>query len=932
MLLRVFLLSFLLLAFSTTAQSRDTASDIFSGFANGYLNQSKLEDAIGPNGLNQIIENTKNWKTEDAHFLINSLTDAGLTPHNILKAIWVTVTFVFPTENYEETEDVSGVFFEFASSHLTDIELEIALGDGWLDDVIEHTQKWREEDAQHLTNSLKKAGIEPENTLKAIRVIVSLLQKPAGPIVSETIVETQQTTQENPIREENTAAKVFIDFAREHRGENFEREMGSQWKEKITENTSFWTAQDAIDFLDYLVDLIGVDLALTRIRSTSYFSYMHYKDFKDRVDFYKQENYLGEEGIRKKLSQSFSGLHTGDLADIRNTIQQVQNIIGEEGIKKIFNKPKVNLGAFAIANTEIVHIVNWLEDIESGYGIPMAQISEAIIRDPEAFTKGRLANLARIAAKIRPRLNKYGLPGKTTLTEAEIEAKINEIILRSPQALTTGKVKNLEDIVDEIKKRLNEYGLSKEATSTEVEFITEIETKVNEAILKDPGAFTKGKVENLTEIIKEIRDRLKRYGLLEENISDTAVEQKINEAILNSPGAFTKGKVQNLRAIANEIINQFTGHEVSEELNIAIGKQINEAILSNPGNFTRGKVENFRAIVDEIKDRLEKYGLPKGISMSEVQINKAFIRHLKALTSGSVANLKSIMKEVKGRVKKHGLPEGIKFTETELEKKFNIAIIRNPRAFTNGTVVNLKEIIKEIKNRVKKYGLPEGVELTETELEKKFNIVIIRNPRAFTNGTAGNLRLIAEEIKSQVKEYELPGERISEEMIEKEINKAILSNIEAFTRGKIENLKAIMQEIKDRVKKYGLPEGTVLSGTIAHEMLTKNTAAFTRGSVMNLKAIAKEIKDHLKTLGFTEAEIEMKINEAIINNTEYFTKLTIKNLTALEKHFGINGLIENLRNASVKQLEEIVVDASEATVIQNQENIETKNCPPYLLP
>ena len=712
--------------------------------------------------------------------------------------------------------------------------------------------------------------------------------------------------------------------------------MGSQWVEKITKFTQSWTENDAIEFLDYLVDLIGVDLTLARIRAASYFNYMHYNDFREKVDFYRQEEYLGEDGIRKKLSQSFSGFHRGHLADIKNTIQKVQNIIGKEGIKRIFSKPKVNLAAFAVANTEIVHIVNWLEGMEGRRGIPRTEINEGIIRDPEAFTRGHLINLTSIATEIRSRLNKYGLSDGITLTEVEIEAKINEMIIRSPQALTMGRVERLRVIVGEIKNRLNKYGLQGEMTLAEVEIETEIEVKINEVIIKDPGAFTKGKVENLNDILEEVRERLKKYGLSKGKILDTAIEKKINEVILSNLGAFTKGKVENLRAIAEEIKLQLTGHEPSEELNVTINKQINEAILGNPGDFTRGKVENLRAIVDEIKDRVEKHGLPEGITLSETQINEAIIRNLKAFTSGNVANLRAIVKEIKDRVKEHGLPEGIILSEAQLEAKLNIAIIKYSQAFTVGTVGNLRVIVREVKDRVRKYGLPEGITLlTEAEIEKKFNEAIIRNPRTFTSGKIENLRAIAEEIKSQVKEHGLPGGKISEEMMDKKVNEAIIRNPDPFTKGKVENLKAIVKEIKDRVRKYGLPKGMVLSEIEINEMITKNTVAFTKGSVDYLRTIVKEIKIRLKISGFTETEIEMKINEAIIRNTEEFTKLTSKGLKAVEKRFGIDGLIEALKNLSTEQLAEIVdtsvTDVSENIATQDQEDTDDSDiCPSSL--
>ena len=178
MLLRAVLLSVLLLSFLTVAQSKERASDALSDFASSHLDESAIEDIIGSDGLDHIIEHTQDWKIEDARSLIDSLTRAGLPPNNILKAIWITVNFVFSTENHQEIEAASNIFFDFATSRLIASDLEKIIGDGWLEDVIKDTQEWRVEDANHLINSLTEANIASGDILKVTRVVVSFLQKP----------------------------------------------------------------------------------------------------------------------------------------------------------------------------------------------------------------------------------------------------------------------------------------------------------------------------------------------------------------------------------------------------------------------------------------------------------------------------------------------------------------------------------------------------------------------------------------------------------------------------------------------------------------------------------------------------------------------------------------------------------------------------------
>ena len=910
MLLRVFLLFFLLLPVLVIAKDQEKAPDVLFDFATRHLDGSKIEEIIGSDGLDYIIERTQNWKAEDAHYLISSLTKKGLAPHHILKAIWTTVTFAFSTENHQGAETASDIFFDFATDQLTTSDLEKVIGDGWLDDVIEHTKGWKVKDARHLINSLTKAEIAPDDTLKVIRITTHFLQKSTTPNALETAVETganreapeEALKQEVHITEEKSVAEVFIEFAKKHRGENFEKVMGSKWVQRITKYTPYWTAQEVTKFLDYLVGLVGLDLTLARIKTASYLKRMHYSSFKEKVDFYSQEKYLGKEGVRRKLSQSFNGFHTGYLEDIKNTIQKIEGIIGEEGIRRIFNKPRVNLGAFAVVNTEITAIVSWLEDVKNGCGIPRSEINEAIIRNPMAFTGGKVKNLKTVVEEIKSRVKKYGLPEEITLSEIEIQAKLNEVIMRDLHAFTDGKVGNLKAIVKEIKFRLQSYGLPEGVILSEAE----IERKLNETIIRNPQAFTRGKVENLKAIVEEIKFRLQSYGLPEGvTLSEAGIEAKLNEAIIKDPQAFTSGNVENLKAIVEEIIS-----------------------------------------------RLKNYGLPEEEALSEVEIkaklSEAMIRDPQVFTISKVENLKAVVEEIKSRVKKYGLPEGVKLLEMEIEAKINRAIIRNLQAFTNGNIENLRVIVKEIKFRLKSYGLPEGVTLSEKEVEAKLNEAIIEKSHGFTRGNVENLKFILEEIKSRLKSYGLPeGVTLSGVEIEAKLNKAVMKSPGSFIKGNIENLRAIVKEIKNRLAEHGLSKRTKMSEieieAQLNEAITRKPKAFVSGNVEILKTVVKEIKSLLKSYGqseegkFSEQDIEAKLNTAIIRNPEVFTFLHVHGLMAIEKHFGVDGLIESLKNLSTEQLTEVVntpvTDELENIVIQGQKNIkqdESGICPSSL--
>ncbi len=116
------------------------------------------------------------------------------------------------------------------------------------------------------------------------------------------------------VASEGTAASVLIDFARTHHGENFDQVMtnarikgnASVWSAKITLRVRDWTAKEAHQFLDFLVENIGIHKTLRILRnSTGYLKTVKYPRFRQTVDI--MSAWAGRDAVIQKIGKSLSG-------------------------------------------------------------------------------------------------------------------------------------------------------------------------------------------------------------------------------------------------------------------------------------------------------------------------------------------------------------------------------------------------------------------------------------------------------------------------------------------------------------------------------------------------------------------------------------------------------------------------------------------------
>lgn len=125
-----------------------------------------------------------------------------------------------------------------------------------------------------------------------------------------------------------SAGDIFLDFAKKQLGKKWAKTMGKDWLEKITRATAKWSPEEAQKFLEFLRSRIGEENTIKRIKSTSYFPYMNYRSFMEKVTLYEQ--YIGEEGVTNRLHRSLGGFHKGQVNEIRSGVEFLKSYIGEE--------------------------------------------------------------------------------------------------------------------------------------------------------------------------------------------------------------------------------------------------------------------------------------------------------------------------------------------------------------------------------------------------------------------------------------------------------------------------------------------------------------------------------------------------------------------------------------------------------------------------
>lgn len=130
------------------------------------------------------------------------------------------------------------------------------------------------------------------------------------------------------------AGSVFINFAKNHLGENFSNEMGNQWEKKIRSSLKGWTEEEAKNFIVYLETRIGQRNTIRSIKHYSfYFSVSGFRKFMDTVSFY--EDIIGEDAVTKHLKRSLKGFfYEAPLSNLEQVVEFVRSYIEEDTVQE----------------------------------------------------------------------------------------------------------------------------------------------------------------------------------------------------------------------------------------------------------------------------------------------------------------------------------------------------------------------------------------------------------------------------------------------------------------------------------------------------------------------------------------------------------------------------------------------------------------------
>ena len=159
-----------------------------------------------------------------------------------------------------------------------------------------------------------------------------------------------RTDCENSLKNDSAPA-VFINFAKEHLGDKWKREMNLKmlknhgkssrnWRREIIRKVRGWPVEEARRFLKILTERLGVEGALNRLaRFLSYFPftdpYTHpqtnpLSSFFERLSYY--DSYMGEERTTAQLGRSLGGFASAGVEETRKLSSFLESHYGSKDI------------------------------------------------------------------------------------------------------------------------------------------------------------------------------------------------------------------------------------------------------------------------------------------------------------------------------------------------------------------------------------------------------------------------------------------------------------------------------------------------------------------------------------------------------------------------------------------------------------------------
>ena len=168
--------------------------------------------------------------------------------------------------------------------------------------------------------------------------------------------------------------KTFISFAKKLRGEDYEKELGTDWSQKVAENTKHWNRMEVSQFIDFLSNRIGEENTLRRVESiSSIIVDISFSDFMSMVRSYDQ--------INKDIIDTlmYSVFHFSDFMQ-----NHIANKIETQELSRIIESYFGGVSAAYIVGALSIHDVNINEIKKAVYFVNSYTARHGIITDHPA--------------------------------------------------------------------------------------------------------------------------------------------------------------------------------------------------------------------------------------------------------------------------------------------------------------------------------------------------------------------------------------------------------------------------------------------------------------------------------------------------------------------------------------------------------------------
>ena len=412
------------------------------------------------------------------------------------------------------------------------------------------------------------------------------------------------------VQEEKTAASVFIDFAKKHYGDDFDQNMAGQkadrakmvWSEKIIYHSRDWTAQEANLFLGFLIENIGEQGTLKRMKTFPdlFRLGMSYQKFNQTYTILSA--WAGKTAVIKKINKSLAGF---------------QNELSEGAAIHLLN-------FFRNDKSDPHEMMELLETYLEGLKDQTKENRESLISSLKNifYRKGRLEDFDRDAfiSRLKNHFDELKIPPN----DASVFIGFMDDYLQSWNFIKDMMLKNLKSFslidteqFDRVVAWLKERGISEglikeifkksvmaaeEANKDKLEKISQhmeaffagndAKVLVDSMILQNLGDFSQIDTKKFDEMVNWLKER---------NIP----ENLIKKAFKNNAKAARKANKEKLQKIASHMENFFGGDNARA--------LIDSMMLKNLAAFSQINTKKF----DNVIAWLKKRGIDQG-QMKEI--------------------------------------------------------------------------------------------------------------------------------------------------------------------------------------------------------------------------------------------------------------------------------------------------------------------------